>query len=263
MSLFGKKKEEKKEISCGCSCCCGCDVADASEKSTPHARRGEKVDGICDIKMLGSGCKNCHTLYENAVKAVKAVGIDVEVEYITDTTGLITKKLKPNFKTLGKKYGKQMKEIAAFFGDMDQTTIAAIERAGEYTLALPSGDVVLATDDYTISSEDMEGWLVASEGQLTVALDVTITDELRREGVARELVNRIQNLRKDSGFDVTDRINVTIENLPEVADSLASFADYLKDQTLAINVTLGKDFGGRKVEWEDDGEIEIKVEKIV
>ena len=108
----------------------------------------------------------------------------------------------------------------------------------------------------------MEGWLVASEGQLTVALDVTITDELRREGVARELVNRIQNLRKDSGFDVTDRINVTIENLPEVADSLASFADYLKDQTLALNVALGKDFGGRKVEWEDDAEIEIKVEKI-
>jgi isoleucyl-tRNA synthetase len=185
-----------------------------------------------------------------------------EVEYITDTTGLITKKIKPNFKTLGKKYGKQMKEIAAFFGSMDQPTIAAIERAGEYTLALPSGDVALTTEDYTISSEDMEGWLVASEGQLTVALDVTITDELRREGVARELVNRIQNLRKDSGFDVTDRINVTIENLPEVADSLASFADYLKDQTLALNVALGKDFGGRKVEWEDDAEIEIKVEKI-
>jgi len=108
----------------------------------------------------------------------------------------------------------------------------------------------------------MEGWLVASEGQLTVALDVTITDELRREGVARELVNRIQNLRKESGFDVTDRINVTIENLSEVADSLSSFADYLKDQTLALEVTLGNDFGGKKVEWEDDKQIEIKVVKV-
>ena len=186
-----------------------------------------------------------------------------EVEYITDTTGLITKKIKPNFKTLGKKYGKQMKEIAAFFGGMDQQTIAEIERAGDYTLNLPSGPVALCAEDYTISSEDMEGWLVASEGQLTVALDVTITDQLRREGVARELVNRIQNLRKESGFDVTDRINVTIENLPEVADSLASFEDYLKDQTLALNVSLGSGFGGKKVEWEDDSEIEIKVEKIV
>ena len=185
-----------------------------------------------------------------------------EVEYITDTTGLITKKIKPNFKTLGKKYGKQMKEIAAFFTAMDQPTIAAIERAGDYTLQLPSGDVALCKDDYTVSSEDMEGWLVASEGQLTVALDVTLTDELRREGVARELVNRIQNLRKDSGFDVTDRINVTIENLAEVVDSLASFESYLKDQTLALNVALDKDFGGTKVEWGDDSEIEIKVVKV-
>ena len=185
-----------------------------------------------------------------------------QAEYITDTTGLITKKIKPNFKTLGKRYGKQMKEIAAFFAAMDQPTIATIERAGEYTLGLPSGDVLLTAEDYTVSSEDMEGWLVASEGQLTVALDVTITDQLRREGVARELVNRIQNLRKESGFDVTDRINVTIENLPEVADSLSSFADYIKDQTLAKNITLGSGFGGEKVEWGDDSAIEIKVEKV-
>ncbi|MBO4557291.1 MAG: isoleucine--tRNA ligase [Bacteroidales bacterium] len=185
-----------------------------------------------------------------------------EVEYITDTTGLITKKIKPNFKTLGKKYGKQMKEIAALFAGMDQQTIAAIERAGDYSLSLPSGPVALTAEDYTISSEDMEGWLVASEGQLTVALDVTLTDDLRREGVARELVNRIQNLRKDSGFDVTDRINVTIENLPEVADSLVSFADYLKDQVLALNINLDSDFGGTKVEWGDDAQIEIKVVKV-
>ena len=184
------------------------------------------------------------------------------MEYITDTTGLITKKIKPNFKTLGKKYGKQMKEIAAFFATMDQPTIVAIERAGDYALELPSGSVALTPEDYTVSSEDMEGWLVASEGQLTVALDVTLTDELRREGVARELVNRIQNLRKDSGFDVTDRIDVTIENLPEVADSLAFFESYLKDQVLALNVSLAKDFGGAKVEWGDDGEIEIKVARV-
>ncbi len=198
-----------------------------------------------------------------AVEGIVLSEVNVkEVEYITDTTGLITKKIKPNFKTLGKRYGKQMKEIAAFFGSMDQSTIAAIERAGEYTLSLAGGPVALEKEDYTISSEDMEGWLVASEGQLTVALDVTITDSLRREGVARELVNRIQNLRKESGFDVTDRIRVKIEDLGQVRDSLASFAEYLQDQTLAVEVTLGSGFGGKKVEWEDGAEIEIAVEKV-
>ncbi len=186
-----------------------------------------------------------------------------EAEYITDTTGLITKKIKPNFKTLGKKYGKQMKEIAAGFAEMDQHTIAAIERAGDYEIALPSGPVALTPEDYTISSEDMEGWLVATEGQLTVALDITVTDELRKEGVARELVNRIQNLRKDSGFEVTDRITITLEDLPEVCSALEVYGDYLKEQTLALDITYGKDFGGSKVEWGDDSEIEIKVVKVV
>ena len=186
-----------------------------------------------------------------------------EAEYITDTTGLITKKIKPNFKTLGKKYGKQMKEIAAGFAGMDQQTIAAIERAGDYEFALPSGPVALTPEDYTISSEDMEGWLVATEGQLTVALDITVTDELRKEGVARELVNRIQNLRKDSGFEVTDRITITLEDFPEVCSALEVYGDYLKEQTLALDITYGKDFGGSKVEWGDDSEIEIKVVKVV
>ncbi|MCF0172646.1 MAG: isoleucine--tRNA ligase, partial [Bacteroidales bacterium] len=186
-----------------------------------------------------------------------------EVEYITDTTGLITKKIKPNFKTLGKRYGKQMKEIAAALADLDQHTIVEIEKAGDYTLALPSGDVCLTTEDYTIVSEDMEGWLVASEGALTVALDVTVTDSLRREGTARELVNRIQNLRKDNGFDVVDRVAVTIEALPEVRESLESFRDYLCQQTLAVEVILSeRGFGGSKVEWGDDSEIEIGVAKV-
>ena len=136
------------------------------------------------------------------------------VEYISDTTGIITKKIKPNFKTLGKAYGRQMKEIAQAFGNMDQSTIGAIqgaEAAGEtYSLSLPSGEVVLRPGDYEISSEDMPGWLVAGDGPLTVALDVQISEALRKEGIARELVNRIQNLRKDSGFEVTDRINAII-----------------------------------------------------
>ena len=184
-----------------------------------------------------------------------------EVEYIYDTTGLITKKIKPNFKTLGKRYGKQMKEIAAAFQTLDQKIIAEIEKAGDYSLALPSGNVELTSADYEITSEDMPGWLVASEGKLTIALDVNVTPELEREGVARELVNRIQNLRKDSGFEVTDRINVVIEDREEIKDSLTQFLDYVCGQTLAESLQVGNPINGHKVEWED-GELEIALERI-
>ena len=192
-----------------------------------------------------------------------------EVEFITDTAGLITKKIKPNFKTLGKRYGKQMKEIAAFMAGLSQQDIAAIESAGlsggTYTLALASGDAVLEPGDYEVTSEDMPGWLVASEGTLTIALDITITDGLRREGTARELINRIQNLRKDSGFEVTDKINVLIDGgkyAAEISDSLADFSDYICAQTLALSISAvsGLD-GAAETEW-GEGFIKIKVTKV-
>lgn len=187
-----------------------------------------------------------------------------DVEFITDTTGLITKKIKPNFKTLGKKYGKQMKEIAAAFATLDQQTITAIEAAGDYALTLVSGNVELTPSDYEILSEDMPGWLVATEGRLTLALDVTVTEELRREGTARELINRIQNIRKDSGLEVTDKINVRIdagEFASEVSDSLKSFADYICAQTLSLSVELSACDGTfTEVEW-NEGTVKIKVAK--
>lgn len=169
-----------------------------------------------------------------------------EAEFISDTTGLITKKIKPNFKTLGKRYGKQMKEIAAAFATLSQETIAGIQAAelsGEgYVLGLPSGEVVLAKGDYEISSEDMPGWLVATEGTLTIALDIVVSPELKKEGVARELINRIQNLRKDSGFDVTDKINVVIfaegADKEEIEASLELYRNYVAGQTLSENITL-------------------------
>jgi len=185
-----------------------------------------------------------------------------EMEFIHDTTGVITKKIKPNFKTLGKRYGKQMKEIAASFANLSQQTISNIEKAGEYTLALPSGDVTLSVEDYEITSEDMPGWLVATEGKLTVALDITVTDALRREGVARELINRIQNLRKESGFEVTDRIKVFIQSNPEIEDSLSDFNSYVCEQTLSKSITLTENCeDGTPVEW-DDGELRISVVKL-
>ncbi|MCF0178459.1 MAG: class I tRNA ligase family protein, partial [Bacteroidales bacterium] len=183
------------------------------------------------------------------------------VDFISDTTGLITKKIKPNFKTLGKKYGAQMKEIAAALQTLDQKTISEIERSAVYNLALPSGVVELAEGDYEINSEDMPGWLVATEGKLTIALDITVTEELLREGTARELINRIQNLRKESGFDVTDRINITIEKKSGIESSLESFREYICEQTLADNITVSDDCNGTEVEW-DDSVIKISVDKI-
>ena len=188
-----------------------------------------------------------------------------DAEFIHDTVGLITKKIKPNFKTLGKLYGKQMKEIAAAFTKLSQEEIVAIEASDSYTLALPSGDVVLSKGDYEVTSEDIPGWLVANEGNLTVALEVELTDELRNEGMARELINRIQNLRKESGFEVTDRITVTIDPVTgeyrsEIEDTLKSFDKYIASQTLALEIVLGDASGGSEVEWAE-GSIRICVRK--
>ena len=205
-----------------------------------------------------------------AVKDLILAEVNVkELEFVTDTTGILTKKIKPNFKTLGKVYGARMKEIAAAFGSLDQAVITAIqnaETAGEaYTLALPGGEVVLNPGDYQISSEDMPGWLVASEGALTIALDVELTDDLRREGVARELVNRIQNLRKTAGFEVTDRIDTVVyADAPEIAPALAAFGEWIGSQTLSRSVTLAPaaeaPADAREVEW-TEGTIQIAVKR--
>ena len=177
----------------------------------------------------------------SAVEGIILPEVNVkEMEFIEDTTGIMTLKIKPNFKVLGKTYGARMKEIAAGFAGLDQATISAIQKAEAaaevFTLNLPGGDVVLNPGDYSISSEDVEGWQVASEGSLTVALDVEVTPELRLEGLARELVNRIQNLRKSSGFEVTDRIDTVVyAPLEEVLDK---YGAYIGAQTLSRTINV-------------------------
>ena len=166
-----------------------------------------------------------------------------ELEFLHDTLGIITKKIKPNFKTLGKIYGRQMKEIAAALAGADQEMIAAIERSeSAYVLQLPGGDVCLNKGDYEITSEDMPGWLVASEGSLTIALDITRNEALIREGNARELIHPIQNLRKESDFDVTDRIATCIyaaePAYSQIAAALSDFKDYICSQTLSTVLEL-------------------------
>ena len=192
-----------------------------------------------------------------------------EIEFLHDTAGIITKKIRPNFKTLGKIYGKRMKEIAAAFAELSQEQIAAVERAeADYVLDLPGGDVVLRKGDYEISSEDMPGWLVASEGSLTLALDIVQTPELKREGTARELIHPIQNLRKESGFEVTDRINTVIyadgENYGEIEASLGEYADYVAGQTLSLSLELRRladaPQDAAEVEW-GGSSVRIKVSR--
>ena len=202
-----------------------------------------------------------------AVSAIILGEVNVkEMEFIEDTTGIMTLKIKPNFKVLGKTYGARMKEIAAAFAGLGQETIAAIQKAETaaqaYTLALPGGDVVLNPGDYAISSEDVEGWQVASEGSLTVALDIEVSANLRLEGLARELVNRIQNLRKSSGFEVTDRIDTVIyAPLQEVIDK---WGDYIGAQTLsrtlAVKSAEEAPADAPEVEW-TEGTIKIIVKR--
>ena len=187
-----------------------------------------------------------------------------EAEFLFDTTGIITKKIKPNFRSLGKKYGPLMKEIAGAFAKMDQRTISAIEAAGEYKMQLSGGEVELLPEDYEITSEDMPGWLVATEGRLTIALDIEVTDELRKEGTARELINRIQNIRKESGLDVTDKVAIGIfaegDAYEEIKSSLEVYSDYIASQTLALSLKLSSVKEGSEVEW-NEGAIHIKITK--
>jgi len=161
-----------------------------------------------------------------------------QIEYLTETAGVIEKTIKPNFKTLGPKYGKQMKLIAAQVGQMGQDEIAQLETSGAFELDVEGQKLPISIEDVDITSKDIPGWSVASEGGITVALDLTITDELEQEGLARELVNRIQNLRKDQGLEVTDRISLTILEEQPIKDAVNNNLKYICAETLAETLEL-------------------------
>lgn len=201
----------------------------------------------------------------NAVKTLVLNEVNIkEIELIKDTTGIITKRIKPNFKTLGPRYGKYMKQIAALTATLDQAEIGRIESSLTYQMNVAGEMLELTREDFEITSDDMPGWLVATEGKLTVALDITVTEELRREGVARELINRIQNIRKDSGLEVTDKIRVSIQRTPETEQSVASFGKYIASQTLAVSVEVNDVPVGKFVCDTDIDEqpLKIGIEKI-
>ncbi len=174
-----------------------------------------------------------------AVKALIMSEVNVkDIKFVDGAAGVLVKKVKCDFKKMGPKFGKQMKAVAAAVAEMSQEAIAELEKNGSYTLQLDGTDVVVEAADVEIFSEDIPGWLVANEGKLTVALDVTVTEELRREGVARELVNRIQNIRKSSGLEITDKIKITLSKNQQTDDAVNEYKDYICNQVLGTSLTL-------------------------
>jgi len=161
-----------------------------------------------------------------------------ELKFVDNAAGVLVKKIKPDFKKLGPLYGKIMKKLSAALQEMGQENIASFEKEGTCTLNIEGQKVVVNRDDVEIISEDIPGWLVSNEGNLTVALDIIVSDELKKEGLARELVNRIQNLRKSCGFDITDKIAVTVLSNEQMDDAIRSYKDYISRQVLAVSIEI-------------------------
>jgi isoleucyl-tRNA synthetase len=155
-----------------------------------------------------------------------------EIELLEDASDILIKQIKPNFKTLGPKFGKDMRLIANEIQNFSKEDINKIEKSGSISIDIQGKNINLGLEDVEITSKDIEGWLVANEGSYTVALDVTITEDLRKEGIARELVNRIQNARKDSGLEVTDKIKLTVLNFENLQEAISENKTYIMSETL-------------------------------
>lgn len=201
---------------------------------------------------------------QEAIEAIKGLILSEvnvkELNFVDNATGILVKKVKPDFKKLGPRYGKIMKQLAATIQAMTQEQIAELESNGTFSFVVSGENATVELADVEIISEDIPGWLVANEGRLTVALDITVTDSLRKEGVARELVNRIQNLRKTSGFDITDKINVVISDQAQVRDAFAEYKNYIATQVLADNISLQENVIGTEVDMEEYV-VQIYIEK--
>ncbi|HAX14748.1 isoleucine--tRNA ligase [Leeuwenhoekiella palythoae] len=184
-----------------------------------------------------------------------------EIELIDDASGILVKNIKPNFKVLGPRFGRDMKVVANAINAMSAQDISTIENEGEITVDINGKSVTLAPEDVEITSQDIEGWLVASSGSLTVALDVTLTDELKKEGIARELVNRIQNLRKDSGFEVTDKIEVQLQRDGKVEQAVNDNLEYIKRETLTAKLDVAEQVTNGIAIAFDDVETKLAIKK--
>ncbi|MBR1933799.1 MAG: isoleucine--tRNA ligase [Prevotella sp.] len=197
-----------------------------------------------------------------AIESVKQIflqEVNVKEVKFVEGQGILVKKVKCNFRTMGKKFGKLMKGVAAAMDALTQEQIAQLEQQGTIGISVEGQELTVEVADVDIISEDIPGWLMGNEGNLTVALDITLTDELRNEGMARELVNRIQNLRKKSGLEITDRITVSIEPNEASTKAVEAFGDYIARQVLANGITMEQN-DGQTVEF-DDFKLNIKITK--
>jgi isoleucyl-tRNA synthetase len=189
-----------------------------------------------------------------------------EIDYISADTGILIKNIKPDFKLLGKKYGKLMKQVAAAINNFSQADIRKVEADGKFAINIEGNEIVLELEELEIASQDIPGWLVASNGRITVALDVTVTEDLREEGIAREFINRIQNLRKELGFEVTDKIKLSIKDHQQINNAIKKHKDYISIQTLAGELNLlpevANDAGTKFVEIDNTIQTTIHIEKM-
>ncbi len=207
--------------------------------------------------------------FKNKIEAVKPLILNEvnikNIEYVFDTTGIITKKIKPDFKQLGPKYGKLVKQISAVLNQFSQEDITALEKNGIYTMEIEGSQVEITLGEVEIISEDIPGWLVTNDANLTIALDINVTDDLKYEGIARELVNRIQNIRKDNQFDVTDKVEVEIQQQPEIEQAVKKHMKYISSQTLSDSIKLVdalKENNTIFVQLDDNIQTNIKVKKL-
>ena len=194
-----------------------------------------------------------------AVKDLIMNEVNVKELRFVEGAGILVKKVKCNFRTMGKKFGKLMKGVAAQMDALTQEQIAELEGNGTLAINVDGNSLTVEVADVDIISEDIPGWLVSNEGALTVALEVELTEELRNEGMAREIINRVQNIRKESGFEITDRINITLAPNAEVEKSVNAFGEYVKTQVLADAIIIAPN-DGAEVAF-DDFKLNIKVTK--
>jgi isoleucyl-tRNA synthetase len=184
------------------------------------------------------------------------------IEFVDESSPIVRKTANPNFKVIGPKFGKNVNAVAKRIREMSSPEVNQLDKAGSFSTEVNGTAVSVALEDVTITAQSMEGWLVESDAGLTVALDTTLTPDLINEGLAREFVNRVQNMRKDSGFAVTDRIRIRFEAPARVQEAVTRMSDYVKSETLANEIAVGRDSAEHWTKWEIEGDqCEIGISK--